>query len=162
MNLKKVYRLAAELENQLGIVNDIDENAELEKENENIPEPSLEASDECVDCEGDDCECEESLVDGIGKLAKEIRVSGKFSAAQKRVLISRLSKVAKKTKAAEEDEDPKINNMIDAIKGAKSVLNSVKTKKCGQAFGVTGKLDLMTVEQLVEALYKVAQGAGKK
>ena len=57
-NLKKIARIAAELENQLGIVNDIEEEASNAIETEDLPEPSLEAADDVVvnmegDCNGE-------------------------------------------------------------------------------------------------------------
>ena len=54
-NLDKIAKIAAELEDQLGIVNEIEEEASNAAETENLPEPSLEAGEEdvAVNMEGD-------------------------------------------------------------------------------------------------------------
>jgi len=73
-NLEKIAKIAAELENQLGIVNDIEEEASNAIETKDLPEPSLEASEdvavnmegeggeviaeECPECGQEPCACE--------------------------------------------------------------------------------------------------------
>ena len=103
-NLKRFAKIAEELENQLGIVNDVEENANDAIENGDAPEQALEAdedvtvsledgngeviADECPECGQEPCVCEEQQV--------ETAEDAPLTVEQMAEVSERIGKVAKK------------------------------------------------------------------
>ncbi len=107
-NFKRFAKIAEELENQLGIVNDVEENANDAIENGDAPEQALEAdedvtvsledgngeviADECPECGQEPCVCEEQQV--------ETAEDEPLTVEQMAEVSERIGKVAKKIRSS--------------------------------------------------------------
>lgn len=109
--LEKIAKIADELENQLGIVNEVEQNAEDAIENGDAPEQALEAdedvtvsledgngeviAEECPECGQEPCVCEKPEA----PVAEE-EVEEPLTVEQMAEVSERIGKVAKKVRAS--------------------------------------------------------------
>ena len=188
-NLERISRIAAELENQLGIVEKIDDEADEAAETEAIPEPALEAGDEdvtvaledggeqevisdvCPECGKEPCECEagddeisvEEMADiseRIGKVAMKVRASKSLTASQKEKVLARLARFAKKSEKVA-GEEAEDPKFLQIVSALKSFGSNFTKFKSKKIDKLLGikSGSSVTFEELMDALYNFVNSA---
>lgn len=147
MDYEKLLKIASKLEDEVGIANDIDERVEQEKENTDVPEPVLEASEEdkkmmayLEACEKEvkaqDEKNEEKVISAaeqLVKMAYKLRdKKAEITDNQMKQLQAKTNKIAKSLKATFGNEEEQEEE--DAL------TRPELTKKINQKFTKKGKL----------------------
>ena len=124
MNYKKMERIASKLEEEVGLAPIIDERTKKEKETIEVPEPSLEASDEDVVAYLSAMEDEVKEEATINAAEKLLRASKKLYAMKKELTASQKKKLKAYLQgvhrdlmvvASSEEEEPELNRQ-DVVK----------------------------------------------